>query len=475
MAEHLLIRGLPRRLAQDGWWMTQAGEAAPPPPPTGPVTPGTTGRRGVEGAALLLALIALGDLLFWDAAPGLSLALFAVAVFAAAIVTIGATAGLALPLLTLLFAILPVIETVQTLSVAILLAGLALSITLLDGPSGPMTLARSVARRLLSILYRLPIDGLDAARDLRKPTVDRSRLTHLATGWALPLGGALVLAALLLESNPVFDGLLSLPDGPSPARLMFWSGLALIVWPFLQPTPAVVDRPLDWRTPAFLNGPAVARALVVFNAMIAVQSGLDIAYLWSGADLPSGISLAEYAHRGAYPLLATALLAGVFAAAARPFVAGHPILRALVLLWLAQNLLATASAVARLDIYVGELGLTYLRIHAAVWMGVVAAGLVLTAWGLLRNHTTAWLMVRCTLLGLVTLYTACFVNFGAIIARHNVALDEPDWRYLCTLPANTGPITGCSHDLTIDGWRDWTFRDWRASRYTAPATQGVRR
>ena len=53
-------------------------------------------------------------------------------------------------------------------------------------------------------------------------------------------------------------------------------------------------------------------SLFTFNAIFAIQNGLDIAFLWSGAALPEGVTLAEYAHRGAYPLIATALLAGLF-------------------------------------------------------------------------------------------------------------------------------------------------------------------
>ena len=43
-----------------------------------------------------------------------------------------------------------------------------------------------------------------------------------------------------------------------------------------------------------------------------MQTGLDLAYLWGGLALPDGMSHAEYAHRGAYPLVVTALLAAGF-------------------------------------------------------------------------------------------------------------------------------------------------------------------
>jgi len=38
--------------------------------------------------------------------------------------------------------------------------------------------------------------------------------------------------------------------------------------------------------------------------LFAIQTVLDIQYLWRGAALPDGMSYATYAHRGAYPLIA---------------------------------------------------------------------------------------------------------------------------------------------------------------------------
>jgi hypothetical protein len=53
--------------------------------------------------------------------------------------------------------------------------------------------------------------------------------------------------------------------------------------------------------------------LILFNAMFLIQTCLDMLYLWGSATLPDGLTYADYAHRGAYPLIVTALLAGWFA------------------------------------------------------------------------------------------------------------------------------------------------------------------
>ena len=61
---------------------------------------------------------------------------------------------------------------------------------------------------------------------------------------------------------------------------------------------------------------AILRSLILFNGLFAVQTVLALVYLWGNAKLPDGISYAGYAHRGAYPLIATALLSAAFVLAA---------------------------------------------------------------------------------------------------------------------------------------------------------------
>ena len=86
---------------------------------------------------------------------------------------------------------------------------------------------------------------------------------------------------------------------------------------------------------------SVTLSLIAFNALFALHNALDAAYLSGFAQLPTGITLAEYAHRGAYPLIVTALLAALFVLVTlRPgsSTAAAPLVRRLVTLWIAQNL-----------------------------------------------------------------------------------------------------------------------------------------
>lgn len=64
----------------------------------------------------------------------------------------------------------------------------------------------------------------------------------------------------------------------------------------------------------------------MFNTLLAVQTGLDMCFLYGSAEFPDGMNFAKYTHRGAYPLIITGLLAGVFALISKPFAAEAPVL-----------------------------------------------------------------------------------------------------------------------------------------------------
>ena len=465
------FHGLPRSIHRDGWWLDET-----PTPPDQPRP------RPIRPLILLALLIALADVLFYERTTGLSLAAFAVAIFAAAQNSAPSRRAVAVLVLSLL----PAIDHVQLLSIVILSAGMITSLALSRLPRAlPIPLLRASADLARQMPWRAARDLSRSARALRHQSHAASTARRLGRSWAFPLGGVLVLGSLLAAANPILDGwlagLVNLPFDPKTwlQRLAFWAGMALLLWPLLVADPqlATPDHPsrISRFAPASLglNAASVGNALVLFNAVLALQTLLDARYLWSGAALPQGMTLATYAHRGAYPLLATALLAGAFALAARPWLSERRILKPLLLLWLGQNILLTLSALYRLDLYVQIYGLTYLRAYAVIWMGLVATGLALTLFQVAAARTNLWLVIRCTALGVGTLYLCAFVNFAAIIARVNLAQGKPDLSYLCDLgPTAAAEIppdliwtmggSSCYFQRpTIIGWRDWGFRNWR--------------
>lgn len=495
MTRTLLITGLPTRLARDGWWLDA------PPPGKIDDAPATPSR--LPHWAGLLSLVALADWLFWHHQPGVSLAVFAGAIFAVAVADIRPRRALWRPAFLLLLAAAPVVDHVQPLSVTFLTLGLAAALiwTRRFGLS-PDDRAAGV----LAFLYRLPghwLAPLSPRHGLivraLQSTRERGLVQRLLRDWAFPLAGGLVLIALMMQANPVLAQLLSLDLDlwTMASRALFWIGAALFIAPFLardlpEPVrlPGARSLPMAWPG---LNPASVLRALVLFNAVVGVQTATDVSILTFGAALPEGMSMAEYAHRGAYPLLATALLAGAFALAARPFLGEHRAIRPLLLLWLLQNVVLCGAAMLRLEHYIDAFGLTYLRLYALIWMGLVAAGLGLVAVQVLRTRPNTWLVTGCSALGFATLYVCSFLNFAQIIAAQNLARPNFDLAYVCSLgpmahrafraavavrpELGSQPLEYCAilFPPQVEGWRDWGFRSWQVSIYAASVARTERR
>lgn len=350
--------------------------------------------------------------------------------------------------------------------------------------------------------------------------------------WLLPLGASLIFGLLFAYANPVIGTWLAWLVATEPAslpdlsRILFWLACIPVLWPLLRgaipgldqvarPLPGApladskadpeVDR-LTALCAAIVSPTAVLRSLVAFNVLFAVQMLLDAIYLLGGATLPDGMSYAHYAHRGAYPLVAAALLAGAFVIiAVRPSTAMErdPVIRRLVFAWIGQTLVLLATSLWRLDLYVSAYSLTYLRAAAAIWMILVGFGL---GWILIRlfaNKSNAWLIKANLLTLLAVLHACCFVDFGGQIARFNVetrladnsvygrARHTIDLAYL----GNIGPAAIPALDRFANapqapirlrkdaarrsrilreafqgayrGWRSFTFRRFRLSRYIA--------
>ncbi len=259
------------------------------------------------------------------------------------------------------------------------------------------------------------------------------------SGWAavsgrlailiLPLVGGGVFLVLFATANPVIGQTLGRIQWPQLdlARLFFWVVCLCVVWTALRPfcltlaarlQPASEVKPIYGVTPL-----SIGLSLIVFNGLFAIQNGLDIAFLWSGAALPHGVTLAQYAHRGAYTLIATAILAGVFVLVTlspNSGAARRPWLRALVVLWVAQNLLLVASSALRLWDYVEAYSLTRLRLAALIWMALVAVGLTLICWRMLRGRSANWLVATNVAAAGVALTICGVVDLGSVAAEWNV-------------------------------------------------------
>lgn len=480
----LTIHGVPMAMQQDGWWLDAPADDRAE-------KRGRKRQADWSKALLLIALIILGDVLVWDFAPGLNLAvLFSAVLFVglgvawprlAARMRVGIAAGVVL-------SVLPLVELVQPLSLFIALVGLSLCTAALAG------VARfNVLRGGALLWWVAPTqsirDGMDGARRLSDLNFGRVDMNKVLMTWGVPVGAGLIFSLLILAANPILDrwvnsiATLELPS-PDLWRVFFWGFLALTIWPALvawRMRGRLQSRNAQRATvrpKGMINADSVARSLFAFNALFALQTGMDVVFLYGEAGLPAGLSPAAYAHRGAYPLLVTALLAGLFAVLARPYLAGRPLLRWLMLIWLGQTMALVAASVWRLDIYVDAFGLTRLRLAAYIWMGLVASGLGVVVWQIWKDKSAAWMMVRCGVMGAAVLYFCAFISFDAAVARHNLEeSSSADMFMLCQLSEDVLPAmastfghhwpTACAseymqpHLFQPDDWREWGFRNWR--------------
>jgi hypothetical protein len=249
----------------------------------------------------------------------------------------------------------------------------------------------------------------------------------LASLLALPLAGTAIFTTLFAQANPLIADMIGQIELPSFWKLAEWTLVTMCVWPMLRPRRLVTA--LVAKMPAMdigLPGPSlhsVLIALTLFNALFALENGLDIAFLWSGAPLPTGTSMTDYVHRGAYPLIATALLAGLFVLTmlrAGSATAANPLARRLVALWVAQNVFLVASSALRTIEYIDFYMLTAWRIAALAWMGLVATGLILICWRMWVGKSARWLINANALAALLVLVPCCVIDLDAIAARWNV-------------------------------------------------------
>ncbi|MFB2566212.1 DUF4173 domain-containing protein [Rhizobium sp. IMFF44] len=462
-----------------------------------------------------IALLALADLLLFDRQPGLNLFIFTNAV--AAGLLISSRKRQSIPKIAVLVALslvasTPLAEATSWMGIAISL----LSLCLISLGIGGLTPSQRIRLPLVLLRFLLDVPARPFRRAsyrwlerLQKPSPYGVR--HHLRNWIMPLVFAAGFLALFAAANPLIDKTLRSIDLTfllqllSIWRIGFWLAVAAFLSLLLRPrlmrrrrrrrdVPDIATGAED-KDMLFGHG-ALLRSLLVFNALFAVQTLLDLTYLWGGASLPDGMSHAEYAHRGAYPLLLTAILAAVFVLAAmRRGGPGDrsPLLRGLVHLWIAQNILLCLSSILRLDLYVEVYSLTELRVAAGIWMGLVAVGLFLILLRILLRRSNEWLIALSSAMLVLTLYAAALADIPAFIARFNVAHSREisgegivlDLDYLSTLgPAAIPALDTYLASLPADAdarrvgetllwqhigrprdWRSWTYRDARLDDY----------
>lgn len=465
--------------------------------------------------AAALSLVVLADWLFYDHRLGISVVIFSVALAGISFTVNPVRSSLQRTLLAagiVLAGLAPAVEDLDIISLLLLIFALTSAVAI-----AAESMKAGLGERLAAQLDLLLIGPFKLCWDLAAALNVPALRTGLGV-WIVPLILTVVFASLFASANPLIEKWVSLINWSNAtshvnlARLLFWVVVLSAVWPFVyvrrrnrkiaaaEPIPEATPRN-PGETPEvrteFLGEASILRALILFNLLFAVQSGLDAIYLWGGVALPDGLTYAAYAHRGAYPLILTALLAAAFVLAAmRPGGPAErsPIIRPLVYLWVAQNVMLVVSSILRLDLYVEIYSLTYWRVAAFIWMGLVATGLVLIVARIALHRSNGWL-VRANLIALAALvYVCCFVNFAAFIGGYNVSHSREvsgkgvsiDMHYLIGLGPQALPAIDralqsgarypnnlvCNRDQLVErqrqemaSWRAWSLRGWRLQQY----------
>jgi len=316
-----------------------------------PPSPSRSGAAWLR-PTLVLGLIVAADVLLFDQPRGIGWFLMAFLLAAGIVATHplsvkerGFAKKAALPFL----ALLPLIENVSSLSLIIAAIGLAAFALFCSGRlrGGISRMAGQLVVFFVAAPFRWTADITARLALHKRMGGERIAVAGLLT-WVMPavIGGAFI--ALFSLANPVVEYWLSLIDIPAwlarmdIARVGFWIASACAAWALLRPRlprwlhRTCVLRAAVHRTPAPLPASlsqalfgraALLRALLLFNAIFAVQTVMDAIYLWGGVALPDGVTYASYAHRGAYALIATALLAALFSCF---WPCGQPALRPMI-------------------------------------------------------------------------------------------------------------------------------------------------
>lgn len=411
-------------------------------------------RRSMSVAIVLCAIsIAAADALFYRRTIGCTAAIFALAL--AGVVCIRGTRRLATRAgIGLLAAIallsLCLLEQPGPLRITMtLLAILTLAAVNSRGWTSSVSawIIRWIELASGGVLFR-PLRDLVLSRRWNAAHRGRRGSAGAIAKWIVPLLFSAVFVWLFSLANPVVSSwigraadsigrfLSDIGEYVSFGRIVLWLAVGSVSWTLMRGRVRLRGERIEsalfsaeaW-SGNFPKTDLVVRCLVLFNAVFLAEMAIDlVTVLSNGANLPAGVSYAQYAHRGAYPLVATALLAAAFTLVAFPTHASvdrssRPVrlAHALVVLWIVQNIALTASAMWRLHMYVDAFGLTRLRAAAGVWMLLVALGLAWIIWRVVRHRTNAWLLRANFATLMLALLACCTVNWERLIASYDAA------------------------------------------------------
>lgn len=351
--------------------------------------------------------------------------------------------------------------------------------------------------------------GVLLTRDVAWERVTRNeRWRHApatATGVLLTIPVVVVFGGLLRSAEPQFATLTDRLFGwDVPTVISHIALTALLAWitagylhGLASRRPWILAPPEASRSPN-LGLPQTAIPLGALALMLLLFAVIQVEYLFGGAETvlrTTGLTVAEYARRGFFELVAVATLVLLLLLAAHAAVdrSNRGAVRWLTLLsgsLIALVGIVMASALVRMQLYVHNFGLSEDRIYATAFMLWVGAVLAWFATTVLRGRGTRFAF-GAVIAGFVTLLALGVLDPHALIVRTNVARaaagHELDTEYLHRLSADAVPeIVAAWPDLDAttrcelwqgtlhrwagaspSDWRSWNLARWRARQSVA--------
>jgi Domain of unknown function (DUF4153) len=263
----------------------------------------------------------------------------------------------------------------------------------------------------------------------------------------------LVFTILLSRADPVFAAIFRLPD--IDAERVFshvlligafaWASAGFIRGALLGAGHRVAPAE---RIPIRLGLVEITASLGAVAVLFTIFVALQIRWLFGGADVvlaTTGLTVAEYARRGFFELVAVAVLVLPLILGTRAAVDGERVVRRhrqLSLALIALLAAIMASALLRMRLYVGAFGLTTDRLYATalmVWLAVVFGAMALTE---LRGRTRAFAAMT-VIAGFLTLFGLNAINPDVLVARVNLGragdAQALDYVYLARLSGDATP------------------------------------
>ena len=203
------------------------------------------------------------------------------------------------------------------------------------------------------------------------------------------------------------------------------------LWTALVPKTIPPGNPLALVEGTSLGIVPVGTALGLINLLFLLFVAVQAPYFFGGqafVTATTGLTLAEFARSGFFELVAAgALVLPVLLAAQwgmRKAPAEHlRSFRALATLLLLQLGAVMGSALLRMQLYIGEYGLSQDRVYATAFMAYIALASAWFGWTVLRGHAARFAF-GAGIQGYAVLAALHLANVDGLIARFNVARAE---------------------------------------------------